>query len=163
MAEEDDGKTRKSFLKSFGKTAKEDSTEEDEKGKSKTFSKWRLFSLGAILGIVFGMVSVGIPSITGLFLKEPVFLIPQPFVDTTNFTEAFLPTAPTGATLDLGIILLGFVIPFWAVVGTFLAVLATVFINPLLYSMGVLTTWQPGMDGHGEHPVLQPCRFLVKL
>jgi hypothetical protein len=146
MAEEDDGKTRKSFLKSFGKTAKEDSTEEDEKGKSKTFSKWRLFSLGAILGIVFGMVSVGIPSITGLFLKEPVFLIPQPFVDTTNFTEAFLPTAPTGATLDLGIILLGFVIPFWAVVGTFLAVLATVFINPLLYSMGVLTTWQPGMD-----------------
>jgi hypothetical protein len=146
MAEEDEKKTRNSFLDSFKNKVGLSRSGSEEASAEKTFSKWRLFSLGAILGISFGMLSVGIPSITGLFLETPVFLIPQPFVDTTNVTESFLPAAPTGATLDLGIVLLGFVVPFWAVVGTFLAVLATVFINPLLHSLGMLTTWQPGMD-----------------
>jgi hypothetical protein len=110
------------------------------------FSRWRLFSLGACLGLAFGFILVGVPAITGLLLEEPVFLLPQPFLDTTAMTEGFLPAAPTGVTLDLGIILLGFVIPFWAVVGTALAVLVTFLINPVLQQMGLLTTWQPGMD-----------------
>jgi hypothetical protein len=146
MAEEDSGKEKKSFLKRFGQAKEEEADKEDDTVKGAGFSKWRLFSLGAILGIAFGMVSVGIPGITGILLEEPVFLIPQPFVDLTQVTEGVLPAAPTGATIDLGIILLGFVVPFWAVIGTFLAVLATTFLNPLLYHLGVLTTWQPGMD-----------------
>lgn len=149
MAEEDSGKEKKSFLKRFGKAdTKPDAEEEDaaETPAKNGFSKWRLFSLGASLGIAFGVVLVGVPAITGLILEKPVFLIPQPFVDLTNLTEGFLPAAPTGATLDLGIVLLGFVIPFWAVIGTFIAVMVTFLVNPLLYHFGVLTTWQPGMD-----------------
>jgi hypothetical protein len=149
MAEEDSGKKKVSFLRRFGKADKKAGLDEEEAEDAtpvKTFSKWRLFSLGATLGIAFGMVLVGIPAITGLILEEPVFIIPQPFVDLTNMTEGFLPAAPTGATLDLGIILIGFVIPFWAVIGTFIAVLVTFLLNPLLYHFGILTTWQPGMD-----------------
>ncbi len=33
-----------------------------------------------------------------------------------------------------------------AVVGTFIAILATIVINPLLHHYGILQTWQPGMD-----------------
>lgn len=110
------------------------------------FSRWRLFSLGACIGIIFGLVLVGIPAITGLVLEKPIFLIPQPFLDTTTLTEGFLPATPTGITIDLGILLVGMVIPFWAVVGTFIAVLLTFVLNPILYKTGILTTWQPGMD-----------------
>jgi hypothetical protein len=91
-------------------------------------------------------LQVGIPTITGLFLEKPVFLIPQPFLDTTIMTEGVLPATPTGVTLDLGVLILGFVLPFWAVVGTFLAILATIFANPFLQSSGILSRWQPGMD-----------------
>jgi len=121
----------------------------DRKGRKqvrKKSERWRLFSLGATLGVAFGFIQVGIPAITGVFLDKPVFLIPQPFVDTTTLTERLLPATPTGIALDLGVILLGMVIPFWAVLGTFSAILLTLILNPVLHSMGVLTAWQPGMD-----------------
>jgi len=150
MAEEDAGKKKESLLKRSTRVNLEDDLEQEEENegddKKQTFSKWRLFSLGACLGIGFGLILVGVPALTGLILEEPVFIIPQPFVDTTTMTEGFMPAAPTGATIDLGIILIGFVIPFWAVIGTFLAVLVTFCVNPVLYHFGVLTTWQPGMD-----------------
>ena len=110
------------------------------------FSKWRLFSLGATVGIGFGFLQVGVPAVTSLFLDKPFFLIPQPFVETTLLTESVLPATPTGMTVDLGIIGIGFVLPFWAVVGTFIAIVSTMLVNPVLHHFGVLTRWQPGMD-----------------
>ncbi len=109
-------------------------------------AKWRQFSLGAALGIAFGMLQVGIPAVSGLFLDKTVFLLPQPFIDLTRATEGFLPATPTGIALDLGIIFLGFILPFWAVVGTFAAILLTLVLNPVLAHVGVLHTWRPGMD-----------------
>ena len=108
--------------------------------------RWRVFSMGAYLGIAFGTVQIGIPAVTGLFLEKPIFLIPQPFVDTTTMTEGFLPASATGIALDLGILFIGFVLPFWSIMGTFAAVLLTTFLSPILFQAGVLTTWQPGMD-----------------
>lgn len=108
--------------------------------------RWRQFSLGVTIGALFGVVQVGIPAVTRLFLDKPVFLIPQPFIETTPLTQGVLPATPTGLALDLGIILLGMVLPFWAVVGTFAAVVLTVILNPLLQHFGVLSHWQPGMD-----------------
>ncbi len=108
--------------------------------------RWRIFTLGAYLGIAFGLVQVGIPVITGLLLSKPFFLIPQPFIDTTTLTERLLPATPTGLTCSLDIILIGFILPFWSVVGTFCAIVLTVFLNPLLHHLGILNTWQPGMD-----------------
>ena len=107
---------------------------------------WRIFSLGSYLGIGFGLIQVGVPSITGILLAHPVYLLPQPFIDLTTTTQSFLPATPTGVSIDLAIVLLGFVLPYWAVIGTFIAILATMLINPVLHHYGILETWQPGMD-----------------
>ncbi|MDA0577580.1 MAG: peptide transporter [Verrucomicrobia bacterium] len=108
--------------------------------------RWRQFSFGVTMGALFGVIQVGFPAVTGLFLDKPVFLIPQPFIETTPLTEAILPATPTGMALDLGIVLMGMVLPFWAVVGTFTAIVLTACLNPILHHAGVLTHWQPGMD-----------------
>jgi hypothetical protein len=109
-------------------------------------TRWRIFSLGAVLGLLYGLVQVGIPAVSSLFLPKPLFLVPQPFVDTTVLFQKLLPATPTGITFDLGIIFLGFVLPFWAVIGSFVAIVLTLVLNPILYRAGVLTHWQPGMD-----------------
>lgn len=116
------------------------------RGERKRSERWRLFSFGTSLGIAFGFVQVGIPALTALVFDKPFFLIPQPFVDLTPLTEGILPATPTGMTVDLGIVLLGLVLPFWAVAGTAAAILFTLVANPLLHRCGVLTSWQPGMD-----------------
>ncbi len=116
------------------------------KTPKKKSERWRLFSLGAYVGIGFGFLQVGVPAITGLFLAKPFFLIPQPFIDTTTLTESILPATPTGVTLDLGVVLLGFVLPFWTVIGAFAAILITMCLNPVLHNAGILHTWQNGMD-----------------
>lgn len=114
--------------------------------KPATLSRWRLFSMGVTFGLIFGFVQVGIPAVTGLFLAKPVYLIPQPFLDTTTITQSILPATPTGVVIDAGVIILGFVLPFYAVLGTFIAIVLTMVLNPILRHFGVLTQWQPGMD-----------------
>ena len=108
--------------------------------------RWRLFSLGVVIGILFGAIQTGIPTISSLFLDKPIFFLPQPWLETTTMTQGVLPATPTGIVLDLGIVGLGMVLPFWAVIGSTLAILLTMILNPLLHHFGVLTTWQPGMD-----------------
>ena len=122
-----------------------EATASSEPAKPK-LTRWRIFTIGVSIGLIYGFLQVGIPTITGLFLEKPVFLIPQPFLDTTLMTEGVLPATPTGVTMDLGVLILGFVLPFWAVVGTFLAILVTIVANPFLQSSGILSRWQPGMD-----------------
>ncbi len=117
-----------------------------KKGERKKSDRWRLFTLGASIGVVFGLFQVGIPAISGLFLDKAVFLIPLPFIDTTTLTETILPATPTGMAFDLGIVLIGMVLPFWAIIGSFFAIAATIVINPVLHYFGVLSRWQPGMD-----------------
>jgi hypothetical protein len=110
------------------------------------YSKWSLFSLGAAMGIAFGFLQVGVPALTSLIFEKPVFLLPQPFKEMTPLTERVLPAAATGLAIDLGIVGIGMVLPFWAVVGTFIAILATMLLNPVLHHYGLLARWQPGMD-----------------
>ncbi len=114
--------------------------------KKKKSLRWRIFTLGAYIGIGFGFLQVGIPAISGLFLSKPFYLIPQPFIDTTTLTETILPATPTGIAFDLGLLFLGFVLPFWAILGTLAAVLLTAILNPILHHWDVLQTWQPGMN-----------------
>lgn len=113
--------------------------------KSETW-RWRLFSVGAMVGIAFGTIYVGIPSVTGALLSKPLQLIPIPFLDLTQKTEVFLPATATGTTCNIGAILVGTVIPFYAVIGSFLAAAGTLVLNPFLYRMGYMPTWRYGMD-----------------
>jgi len=129
------------------KLEKDPDKEGEDKGANlKKGDRWRVFSLGAYMGIAFGFLQVGIPAITSLFLAEPFYLIPQPFIDTTTTTEGFLPATPTGIAFDLGLLFMGFVLPFWSVMGTAFAIVLTIILNPILQNLGILRTWQPGMD-----------------
>lgn len=117
---------------------------EDEAGKKS--DRWTVFSLGSVIGLAFGVISVGVPAVTSAFFAKPIIVLPIPWFDLCRVTEKILPATPTGIIFDLGLIFVGFVIPFWAVVGSALSVLLTFVLNPLLYHAGVLTSWAPGMD-----------------
>jgi len=107
--------------------------------------KWRVFSIGAMIGLAFGFVYVLLPALSGLFFTESIRLIPIPWLDLTRNTESFLPAVATGIQLDLGLIFIGMVLPFWAVIGGFVGLLITIVANPVLYEHGILHRWHPGM------------------
>lgn len=124
----------------LGITALADSSAGDETWR------WRVFSIGGMLGLLFGALYVGIPALSGTFLKSPITLIPPIFVDLTQSTQTLLPATPITLSFDLGNILVGMVLPFYAVVGSFLGTLITWLANPLLHNAGQLPTWRPGMN-----------------
>ncbi len=108
--------------------------------------RWRVFSAGAMIGLVFGTIYVGIPAFTGAIMAEPIQLIPIPFVDFTHFTGNFLPATPLGFTAHLGPIFGGLLMPFWGIIGGFLGVVIYTIANPILYKLGYLRLWHQGMD-----------------
>jgi hypothetical protein len=125
----------------LGTMALAESTEEKEKSW-----KWRVFSIGGIIGLAFGSIYVLLPTVSGLILMEPIRLIPIPWVDLTAHTEEVLPAVATGIQLDLGLVFIGMVLPFWAVIGGLIGIIITMIANPILYKNGILTRWHPGME-----------------
>ncbi|WP_029894618.1 peptide transporter [Desulfohalovibrio reitneri] len=124
----------------LGTMALAESTEDKE-----TSWKWRVFSIGGVVGLAFGAIYVLLPAVSGLVFMEPIRLIPIPWIELTQYTEDVLPAVATGIQLDLGLIFIGMVLPFWAVLGGFLGVILTFIANPILYENGLLTRWNPGM------------------
>ncbi|NOY79478.1 MAG: peptide transporter [Kiritimatiellaeota bacterium] len=108
--------------------------------------RWRVFSIGGVMGLTFGFFYVGIPALTGAFLAHPVQLIPIPWMDLTNVTQNIFPATPVNLVFSLGLVITGMVLPFWAVIGGALAFVIKLALNPALYHAGVLTTWRPGMQ-----------------
>ena len=111
----------------------------------KTGWKWRVFSIGGVIGLAFGGIYVLFPALTGLFFTEPVRLIPIPWIELTRYTEEALPAVATGLQLDLGLFFVGMVLPFWAVIGGLIGLIITIVANPMLYAHGILHRWHPGM------------------
>lgn len=112
----------------------------------KTGWKWRIFSIGGVIGLAFGFIYVLLPALSGLLLSEPIRLIPIPWVELTRHTEGLLPAVAMGIQLDLGLVFIGMVLPFWAVIGGLIGLIITVVANPIMYDMGILTRWHPGME-----------------
>ncbi len=113
--------------------------ETDESGEPSAKSwRWRVFSIGSMMGLVFGLVYLGVPIITGALLGDPITLIPIPFIDYTQQTGEILPASAVGIALDAGLLLSGMVLPFWAMVGSFVGLLVTWIVNPILYDGGIL-------------------------
>jgi hypothetical protein len=129
----------------FAPVAAQGSTALAESTSGEETWRWRVFSAGAMIGLVFGTLYVAIPAISGALLNEPIQLIPIPFIDFTQVTGNFIPATPLGFTAHLGPIFSGLVMPFWGVMGTFIGVVLGSIANPFLYKYGLLTTWQPGM------------------
>jgi len=107
--------------------------------------KWRVFSIGGVIGLAFGSIYVLLPIVSGLIFTEQIRLIPIPWIELTGYTEGFLPAVATGLQFDLGLVFVGMVLPFWAVIGGLIGLIITIILNPLLYSAGILHRWHPGM------------------
>ncbi|MBD3344479.1 MAG: peptide transporter [Chitinivibrionales bacterium] len=119
----------------------------EDEDKPKMSWRWRVFSIGGALGLVFGALYLGLPTISGAILDRPLVIFPIPFIDYTQETGSFLPAVATGISLDMTNLILGMVLPFWAMVGSAAGFLVTWIINPfVLYPMGVLTQWNQGDD-----------------
>jgi hypothetical protein len=125
----------------LGTMALAESTEDKQKSW-----KWRVFSIGGVIGLAFGAIYVLLPTVSGLVLMEPIRLIPIPWVELTGHTEDVLPAVATGIQLDLGLVFIGMVLPFWAVIGGLVGIVITIVANPILYKNGILTRWHPGME-----------------
>lgn len=117
-----------------------------ETSQGKESWRWRVFSIGAVLGLAFGFVYVGIPTISGELLLQPIMPLDIPWTDFTNRTDAVMPAVPFGISFDLGHYILGMVLPFWAVMGEAIGMLLTMIANPILHRYGILASWQPGSD-----------------
>jgi hypothetical protein len=124
----------------LGTMALAESTEDKQKSW-----KWRVFSIGGVIGLAFGSLYVLLPAVSSLLLTEPIRLIPIPWIDLTRHTEDVLPAVATGLQFDLGLIFIGMVLPFWAVMGGLVGLIITVAANPVLYKHGILHRWRPGM------------------
>ncbi|MBM4035493.1 MAG: peptide transporter [Planctomycetes bacterium] len=109
--------------------------------------RWRVFSIGSIIGILFGLVYIGVPVLTSMIFTRTVQIIPIPWLDLTPYTGSILPATPVAITLDLVAVIVGFVLPFWLIVGMFISwAVMTFFGTRLLYNYGVLYNWNEGMS-----------------
>ncbi len=108
--------------------------------------RWRIFSIGGMIGLLFGAIFVAVPALSGALLKAPITILPPVFLDLTSDTQSLLPATPVTLSFDLGNLLVGMVLPFFAVLGTFFGMLVTWIANPILQSTGQLPHWKPGMN-----------------
>lgn len=106
--------------------------------------RWRMFCIGAGVGMIFGLVYMALPTLTGAFFNKPLMVFPIPFADFTPYTQRILPAVATGLSFDLGQFIFGMVMPFYAAVGSFVGLLITVIANPVLFNLGRLPSWQRG-------------------
>ena len=113
-------------------------------GSKEASWRWRVFSIGGALGLAFGAIYLGLPTLTGALTGKPIQVFPIPFSDFTQTTQHYLPAVATGMAWDMGNLLIGMVLPFFAMVGSFIGLLFTIVANPIFYRTGILTSWAPG-------------------
>jgi hypothetical protein len=127
--------------------AAEGATALAESSAQKEGWRWRIFSIGSMIGVGWGAIYILLPAVTGLVFSQPIVIVSNPFIDLTQNTQKILPAAQTGLGTDIGQIMVGFVLPFPIVVGTFIAAIAShIIAPPFLYKNGILHTWTPGID-----------------
>lgn len=130
-----------------GSTALAEATDRDQQDgpKKKRSWRWTIFSIGASLGIIFGILYILLPVVSGLFLTKPIMLFPIPFVDFTQNVEGLMPASLVSISFDAGALLAGMVLPFPLVLGTFISVVLTGVIgNTILQRFDFFPHWEPG-------------------
>ena len=105
--------------------------------------RWRVFSIGGFIGLAFGAVYLGLPIISGALLNQPIVIFPIPFVDLTQVTADVLPAVAVAIPWDLGMLVIGMMLPFFAMLGSFLGLIITFVANPILQKAGILSSWNP--------------------
>jgi hypothetical protein len=108
--------------------------------------RWRVFSIGGVLGLSFGAVYLALPAISSALVDTPITIFPIPFADWTPKTSGFLPAVATGLALNLGNFIVGMVLPFFAMLGSFIGLIITMVANPILHDFGILKSWTSSDD-----------------
>lgn len=109
--------------------------------------RWGIFSTGTVIGLMFGMIYIGVPVITGTLFGESFEILSIPFTDYTPNVANVLPAAIVGFSFSLGNIITGFVLPYEIVFGAMVAsILSMIVGNPLLYHFGLLPNYHKGGD-----------------
>ncbi len=106
--------------------------------------RWRTFAVGGALGLAWGLVYLALPTISGVLTGKPLQIFPIPFADFTPVTGKYLSAVATGICWDMNNVVVGMVLPFWAMVGSFIGLVVTMVFNPILYSVGILNSWREG-------------------
>jgi hypothetical protein len=99
---------------------------------SGTNMRWRMFCVGAGVGMVFGLVYMALPTLTGALFDRPLMVFKIPFADFTTYTAKYLPAVATGLSFDLGNVILGMVLPFLSLVGSYIGLLFAFTLNGIL-------------------------------
>jgi hypothetical protein len=117
----------------------------DASGGQETW-RWRVFSFGSMLGMAFALVYLALPAVSGALLGQRIEIFALPFYDATKNVEDFLPAVPFMISFDLGLVISGMVLPFWAMVGSFIGLVVLLIANPfVLRPLGLLPNWQPNI------------------
>jgi hypothetical protein len=106
--------------------------------------RWRVFSIGGALGLGFGALYLLLPTLSGALTGTPIQIFQIPFSDYTPRTGDYLKAVATGMSWDLGNIIFGMVLPYFAMVGSFIGLIATFIMNPALEAAGILKSWTAG-------------------
>ena len=116
-----------------------------ESGAKEESWRWNVFSIGAVIGLVFGAIYVTVPVVTGVVLPKPIQIIPIPFIDLTQSTEGSLPAAWMAISGDISNVFIGFVIPFNILFGQFVScIICKIFLAPVLQKAGFFPSWTEG-------------------
>jgi hypothetical protein len=121
---------------------------ESSQDKRKKGYRQYCFSIGVMLGAVFSLFYMAVPTLSQAFLGTPIQILPIPFWDLTTSFETILPAGTIGLSLNLALLFVGFVLPWRVVVGMVVTSVAVNFVvNPfILHPLGFLTHWAPGKD-----------------
>ena len=116
-----------------------------DRGQENTW-RWRCFTIGGMIGLVWGLIYICVPMISEAILPRRIELIPLIFIDFTPQVGRWLPAVPFNLVLNLGAFLAGMIVPFWGVMGGFMGLVITMIANPFLQRAGVLANWRPEMS-----------------
>jgi hypothetical protein len=115
--------------------------------------RWRVFSTGTVIGLIFGFFYVAIPIFTSVVFGKAFELIPIPWFDLTTSTETILPGGLVGISGDLTKVLTGFILPYPIVQGSLLgSLICKIGLAPILYHFGAFgngaagSGWTRGMN-----------------
>ena len=106
--------------------------------------RWRVFSIGGAMGLVFGAVYLLLPTLSGTLSWQAIQILPIPWSDFTPQTGHYLNAVATGIAWDFGNVIFGMVMPFFGMVGSFIGLLITVVANPIMFKFGILHNWKAG-------------------
>jgi len=106
--------------------------------------RWRVFSIGGAIGLGFGALYLLLPTLSGAVTGSPIQIFPIPFSDFTPRTGDYLKAVATGMSWDLGNLIFGMVLPYFAMVGSFIGLIVTIVLNPVLEATDILKSWTAG-------------------